>query len=79
MSCEKLMEGLEARRSELELTLERVKVGHIIQKLSLSCRDGRSRKTHTSGILNSEEDAQLNKIWEETKPEAEEYLNSLPR
>ncbi|OGD87539.1 hypothetical protein A3J17_03185 [Candidatus Curtissbacteria bacterium RIFCSPLOWO2_02_FULL_40_11] len=77
MSCEKLKADLEIRRSELELTLERAKVGHFIQRLSISCRDGRSRKTHTSGILNSEEDAQLDKIWAEIKPEAEEYLRNI--
>ena len=77
MSCEKLREDLEARRSELELTLERVKVGHFIQRLSISCREGRSRKTHTDAVLNSDTDRELDKIWEDIKPQAEEYLRSL--
>ena len=77
MSCEKLRIDLETRRSELELTMERVWVGHFISRLSISCRDGRSRKTHTDAILRSEADRQLDKIWEEIKPEAEQYLRSL--
>lgn len=80
MSCEQLLTGLKTRKEDMDLTLERVKVGHFIQRLLISCPNGGSRKTHTSRILYPEEAAavaELDRIWEEVKPEAEEYLRNL--
>lgn len=75
MSCEQLIKNLESRRAELpEKTRERVDVSYYIQYLSLTCREGRSRKTHTSKMLNPASDAEMDEIRERNRQQAENYL-----
>ncbi len=77
MSCEQLIDKLNQRKEELGKGREHVDVSYFIQYLSISCKEGRPRKTHTSKLANSQSEADLDEVWERTKQRAEAYLNSL--
>lgn len=78
MSCEQLRTNLDLRRTQLpEKTRERVNVSYFIQYLTLSCKEDRSRKTHTSKLASPQSEVELDELWERTRRQAEAYLDSL--
>ena len=77
VSCEQLVTNLQSRKTQLPRNnRERVELGYFIQNLSLTCKESRSRTTHTSKLVNPVDESGMDGIWERTRQQAQAYLNS---
>ena len=76
MSCEQLRAEI---REKLDTVPEGSKSYLLACDIALNdgCPSHRSRLTHTSRMLNAQREANMDRIWQRTKQEAETILDSL--
>ena len=75
MSCEKVIRELHLKIKYTNINSPHAIEGsYILQGLSMNCRDGADRHTHTASILNPLSLAQKDQIWKDNMKKAKAYL-----
>lgn len=78
MSCEQLLAEIDKKGESVPSgSEEAVDLAMYALTLEDACPSRRSQLTHTAEILNAERNAEVDRIWKQTKKEAEGLLNSL--
>jgi len=80
MSCEQLKEDIEKNRNDFAFgSNQRLTLIACNVVLDECCPNKRSRLTHTSKILNAEQDSLADKNWQDAKGKAEALLHGIQK